>query len=918
MASTNPNPLLRAPLLGPAESHQNQPNKNESVGRSASMATVSNHSAVLSIKGNESRPFSNPLMALARRFAKPPIPSVPEHRFKVLLKKALKPYFYCPMMPIVQWLPQYELCCLPYDLAAGLNAGLVMIPTALRLAVLVGIDAVNGYYTAFFSSLLYLLFGSSHYLSVGPDLITSFLIGRAAIHSTVMSEIKYYDDHYTETLLSVVVVLTFMVGLYSLLFGVFQFGFLDLLVSRAILAGFMLATAITIVSEQLLRMLGLPCRGDDCSQTNSVWGNWKYVVQNVRRADVSTMAISAVAVALVLVGRKIRKKCKKRQYWIELCFPDLVLVVVLFTVLSQLSDFKTEGVVVLGSMTSGFTAPSIPDLTILTGHKVEVSINALTIVVLGFAQSQRAARKYYEKQTKPMDPNQELCALGFVNLFTSLFGGWCSFGSLDRSSSCNMVGQKSNLAHLFTAIVMGLSIVYVLPFFRYTPLCVLSAINSIIAVGLVDVRDWKFLYKVNAWGDIILAGGICLITLIFGVNGGLMTTFLASLLIAGKRITLPSIAVLARQEGEEAFRDITQLNTMAQIEGVVVFELGASLYFTNAEALKQAIRSVERWGHYDAVQAFLFDQAKGSQRSNVTDTTRGFSINHSVSSASNTIGGIFLNHYIFDLERLSFIDSAALSTLHEVVWRYTYVSNKHKANKEKTAVQDKAGTRTESSPAVAAKSSHLLEDSKRRHRKTLYKTIRFVNVRPQVMELFRLAGIVKILGEDNFHRSLQSAIGAIQQQQSSFSHFRNNQDTTSSRQSTENAQVPRQLHSGTPCTPGGTPVLRGVICVPQGSGGLHHTESGRLLRVATMNWDQVMGGVEAIEIEDEADEILHQNYVDDMKAPKYEVGPELEDDWNWLAKAKVECAMGATEQAAVAEGSSITIHKTDAEVGNLI
>ena len=54
------------------------------------------------------------------------------------------------------------------DLKSGLTVGVVVIPQAMAYATLAGLPPQHGLYAAFVPVLLYGLFGSSRYLSIGP------------------------------------------------------------------------------------------------------------------------------------------------------------------------------------------------------------------------------------------------------------------------------------------------------------------------------------------------------------------------------------------------------------------------------------------------------------------------------------------------------------------------------------------------------------------------------------------------------------------------------------------------------------------------------------------------------------------------------------------------------------------------------
>ncbi|HRX09500.1 MAG TPA: SulP family inorganic anion transporter, partial [Candidatus Limiplasma sp.] len=71
-------------------------------------------------------------------------------------------------MPIVRTVRDYRLADLPYDLLAGLTVSVVDLPQSMAFALIAGVPAVYGLYTAIFLAFLGALFTSSRFLSVGP------------------------------------------------------------------------------------------------------------------------------------------------------------------------------------------------------------------------------------------------------------------------------------------------------------------------------------------------------------------------------------------------------------------------------------------------------------------------------------------------------------------------------------------------------------------------------------------------------------------------------------------------------------------------------------------------------------------------------------------------------------------------------
>ena len=143
-------------------------------------------------------------------------------------------------LPILQWLPKYNLEFAVCDLIAGLTVGLTIIPQGIAYALLANLPAQYGLYSAIMSSFVYLFFGTTKELSNGP--------------SAVMALITL---HHSSKGLDYVILLTFLSGLVTLALGILKIGFVIKFISLPVISGFTSAAAITIGLSQLPSLFGL-------------------------------------------------------------------------------------------------------------------------------------------------------------------------------------------------------------------------------------------------------------------------------------------------------------------------------------------------------------------------------------------------------------------------------------------------------------------------------------------------------------------------------------------------------------------------------------------------------------------------------------------------------------------------------------
>ena len=103
------------------------------------------------------------------------------------------------------------------DLKSGITVGVIIIPQAMAYATLAGLPAQHGLYAAFIPVLLYGLFGSSRYLSVGPAALDSMLVAAFLLSLKLTTLADYIQS---------AILLTFMVGIIQFLLGILKMGFI--------------------------------------------------------------------------------------------------------------------------------------------------------------------------------------------------------------------------------------------------------------------------------------------------------------------------------------------------------------------------------------------------------------------------------------------------------------------------------------------------------------------------------------------------------------------------------------------------------------------------------------------------------------------------------------------------------------------
>ncbi len=495
------------------------------------------------------------------------------------------------LFPLLNWLPSYRREYLKGDFTAGITVAMMLIPQGMAYALLAGLPPVMGLYASMLPMILYALLGTSRQVSVGPVALDSILI---AVGIGTLAEVG------TEAYMTLAILLAASVGTIQLLMGIVRLGFLVNFLSYPVLCGFSTAAALITAISQLKHLVGVNL-AQAYDLTAVISGLY------AQRAEISLLTL-IMGVSTILLMIFIRRYVPR--------IPGPLSVVVLGTLLVWALDLGSVGVQIVGEVPSGLPIFMIPmPEWSLIGSLLPL---ALTIALVGFAQTISIAKSLAHKQGYDIDANQELIGLGLANLGSSLTQGYSVSGGLSRSAVNARAGANTPLAAVLTATIIGITLVYLTPLIFHLPKVILAAIILVSAVGLIDMREIRYLFRVKKSEGALLVFTF-ITTLSVGITYGLSFGIIASILLFIILNTRPHAAILGRLPGTNIFRNVRDFSEAETISGLVILRIDASLYFANAEFLKAKAREIcQQYG--DALKAIILDASAINDLDSSADT----------------------------------------------------------------------------------------------------------------------------------------------------------------------------------------------------------------------------------------------------------------------------------------------------------
>lgn len=485
------------------------------------------------------------------------------------------------LLPGLLWLQGYSAHTLKRDLVSGLAIGVMLIPQSMGYAVLAGLPPEFGLYAAIFPPLVYALLGTSNKISVGPVALDAILI---------LSGLSMLATPGSDEYLKLAIELTLLVGLIQFLFGVFRFGFIVNFLSYPVVVGYTSAAAVIIIGSQLQSLTGVQVDSTNvlhlCYQLIMRIADWHGV----------TLAIAVASLLFIFV-------CKRRLPKL----PNALILLVVTMLLSGLFHAAQAGVEVINSVPRGFPSVQLPEIDFSRfGELLPV---AFAVALMGFVGTMSICKSQETPKDKhSVRPNKELIALGLANALGAMFRSFPVSASFSRSAAFRENGALTQISGVISAPLIAITVVFLTPLFTDYPLpkAVLAAIIVMSVLGLFKYKEMKALFGQDKIEFLILLVTF-LITLLLGVQQGLLVGVAVSLILVIYNSTTPHMTELGKIDGEDLYRNIHRFEQISVRKDLLIFRFDAPLYFANKDYFKTRLYNLIKQRPEGALKAVILD-----------------------------------------------------------------------------------------------------------------------------------------------------------------------------------------------------------------------------------------------------------------------------------------------------------------------
>lgn len=318
--------------------------------------------------------------------------------------------------PIIRLMRNYDFRAnILSDTVAGLTIGLIHIPQGLAYAKMADLPAYTGLYVSLFSVFMYLILGTSHHLSMGTFAIISLM----AKSCFIKFEGKYYGPYANGTNINstfldpdpdkakimISTALTFLTGMFHLIFSIFRFGFVTKYISKVIVQGFTCGAAYHIIASQISPLIGLPM--PTVTIPFKLIGTLIEIYNGIYRIIIEinetsaiptriwgTLIVAAVSIFIIAI---IREEINVRHKdTLPMPVPIDIIVIFLGTLFSFIFNFEQNyGIKTIGKIESKLKVPEFPPKLIFLFS--EIFTDAIGIAIVSFAINISMAKLFAKK-----------------------------------------------------------------------------------------------------------------------------------------------------------------------------------------------------------------------------------------------------------------------------------------------------------------------------------------------------------------------------------------------------------------------------------------------------------------------------------------------------------------------------------------
>ena len=514
--------------------------------------------------------------------------------------------------------------------------------SGMGFALLANVPPIYGLYTSFWCVLLYFIFGQSPHASFGTMAIISIMISEAtSSHGNNLANQSHADfrftaplpsangtrfhelmnstgtaknmivasQHHTPHVVAKTMLVTTLTGIILIAMSLLKMNKVVAFIPISCISGFTTAAAFHIITSQFKFLLGISIPSH--KGIFKLVKLWREVALELPHANLCDVVISVCCITFLYIIKEIVNL--RYRHKLPAPIPAEMIVVTAVTLISHFGALNDRyGIQIIHNVPAGFASPVLPDFT---GFEIYL-VDAFLIAVISFIISYSMVSTFARKHKYEVNTSREMMTYGIYHLIGSLFGGFAAAAAPPRCTVLDTTGAKTQIVHMFTSLVLLLTILVIGPLFEPLPN---SCLSSIIVCALIPLFK-QFLHLVQFWKINKYDFAIWIVTwssvVFMDIGIGLAVGVGFSVATVAVQACLSRGTILSSTGNIDLYQPSNKHELSEEIPGIKIFRFESSLHFASQAQFKEQLFQLTA-----NPQELPLIEIKNIKRGNTTTTT---------------------------------------------------------------------------------------------------------------------------------------------------------------------------------------------------------------------------------------------------------------------------------------------------------
>lgn len=408
---------------------------------------------------------------------------------------------------IVEAMKGYRAADLPKDAVAGLVIAALSIPIAMGYAEVVGLPAIYGLWASIVAPLAFGLLTGTRRVVFGMDSAAAAMTASMLAAAGIVGQ---------DAIVSAMPLLTLLTALFLLLLGWAGAGRLIRRTPLPVMHGFIFGIALTVVIGQVPLLLGTTA-----DTSGAIVSKVAAIVSCLPGASWACAVVSALCIA--------------GMYLLKRFFPKVPsAIVVLVAAALVCNGLAAAGLPIVFLPQVSGTLPHIATVLPEGLDIVALLLAAFAIAVVVLLESLLCVEAFSAGDVPAPSPDGEMRTFGLANALVGLIGCPPCSASMSRTAAGIASGSLSQVASVFSALIVAVVAFAAGSFMGFLPRCALSAI---VVVALLDIVDFGKIttYALKTRREFMVFAASAALVVLLGAVAGILGGFILALALRAGR-----------------------------------------------------------------------------------------------------------------------------------------------------------------------------------------------------------------------------------------------------------------------------------------------------------------------------------------------------------------------------------------------